>query len=169
MSWRFVDLGFVSPWKRNHCVPLAFTAARGGDAEFAISLAESAYSTPHPQWRDGTRLLNANGGAVNARIAIESWAKLAGVEIVGEFRPIVRYDVASSGFYSRETGRPIYRAVKNGMPTIARFLKEQGRRGRWIVFTERHAQAVVNGRVRGWHKRRARVQAAFRITVKEVA
>jgi len=154
---RLAPLGFDNPFERKHCVVLAFTCVGPKpSAKNAVGLADCAYRRIHPVL-DGITLLNRGGGARGTFLAINEWARLAGVRVVEEYEPDDSLTIGFSG------GREVYKRV--GRPTIRQFQRGKGRRGRWIVFTDGHAQAVINGKVRGWYGARSRVHRAFRVEV----
>lgn len=154
---KLAPFGFDNPFTRAHCVPLAFTCVGPKpSAKFAVILADSAYGRVHPALWD-CRLLKRSGGAPAAKLAVDEWARLALVRIVERYEPD---DTLTIGYRG---GREVYKRV--GRPTVTQFRKGRGRRGRWVVFTDGHAQAVINGKVRGWFGARSRVVAAFRVEV----
>lgn len=158
---KLAALGFENPFPFKHCVPLAMTAVqRRPTTEFLLSLVESARAVPHPVFFE-LPLLRHDGGAPNARLSIQSWTALAGLKVTETFEPTVVYTAVDSGFRSGYGDR-VYRAVARGRPTVRQFQRGH-RRGRWIVFTDRHALAMVNGKLRGWFGARSRVLAAFRV------
>jgi hypothetical protein len=153
VSYRLGDLGFVSPFLYLHCVPLAFTSVRDGDASFAESLARDAR---------GLGLLNCTGGSPGTYHTAPKWAALAGLRIVETVTPEIEYAETK---YTDNWGdeRRKYRRV--GQPTVTQFRKTTGKTGRWIVLTDRHAQSLVDGKYRGWHAVRSRVIRAWRVEI----
>ena len=163
---KFNDLGFNDPWHFNHCVPLAFTAAREDrSTEFAISLAKSARTFPNP---DAPRLtlLSMKGGSTSynppSLAWVHAWANLAGLRVMESYEPSRAVEsVRVVNIY----GRRRYRAMRRLALTLEQFRHERGAAGMWIVMTYCHAQAVVDGVVRGFHKPRSRVTRAWRVEV----
>lgn len=162
VSTKFYNPGFVNPFANYHCVPLAFTALQPParrTAEFAILLADRARRVATS---DGY-LLNKRGGSVGTRYHIAEWAKLAGFKIVDRFIPETTYVDGFRSQYSPRYGEIIdVRFTRRvGRPTVAAFLRTTGRKGSWFILTHRHAQAAINGRLKGNVSRRDRVHAAF--------
>lgn len=156
---RLADPGFIIPFKYNHCVVTAFTAVqRQPTTEFALGLARSAMACPHPLLLD-TPLLTARGGSPATIRSYETWAALAGLQVVEVFEPATKWDGQA---YTDRFGEYRWRSREVGAPTVAGFARTH-RTGRWVVLTNRHAQAVVDGKVRGWYGARSRVIAAWRV------
>jgi hypothetical protein len=169
---RWYPVGFDNPFVRNGCVPLAFTALQPiatRTADFALSLARQAQRT---RARDGDdMLLNRTFGSPATQWRIHQWAALAGLRVVETFKP--EYELVEAArtlpgyhHYDDDGNRvPLkittYRRV--GRPTVAQFIRGKGRKGRWLILTKRHAQACINGRLRGSVSKRDRVHFAARV------
>lgn len=138
-----------SPFSQHHCVPIAWAnvkdVGRTSRARFAVELAESAYIRLIPGW--GVPMLKRRGSAIGG--CEELWAALARMRIVQTVKWAV---VCHTDDRTRRIGRP----------TVAQFARSHPR-GRWVVFTRGHAQAVVSGRYRGRVGPRSRVRLAIRV------
>lgn len=153
-GWRWYVNGGIdaSPLGPRHCVPLAYANVHSTrkKARFAAEIAAQARSRVTPT---GRALLNFNGGSP-ARTE-ELWARLCHYAIVE------RVEFENEVTIGFRAGREIFK--RHGRPTLAQFARSTGRRGRWVVYTDGHAQAVVAGKIRGWASPRQRVHYAVRV------
>lgn len=160
-GWRWFTNGGIAqaenPFNSRHCVPLAFAnvSSTRRKARFAAELADAARVRVYGL--DGQHLLNPGGGAP-ARSHVQ-WALLARYAIVETFEPEVHYQEREDSTGRSRNGYVVRRV---GRPTLAQFARSH-RSGRWIVYTEAHAQAVVAGKIRGWASPRQRVRYAVRV------
>lgn len=159
-GWRWFTNGGIekSPFTFRHCVPLAFAnvSTVRSKAKFAVLLADAARVKVWDH-DDSRTLLTPNGGAPFG--SYPQWCELARYRIVENYRPEPRFTEVA---YTDGWGEHRWRS-RSLTPTLAQFARTTGRRGRWIVYTNRHAQAVVNGKIRGWASPRQRVVRAIRI------
>lgn len=158
-GWRWYVNGGIesSPFERMHCVPIAFAnvSTSRRKARLAVEVADVAYGRVI---HDGRALLARKGSSPQHTYSI--WATLFNYRVAARYEPVVRYVEQEDGRWNSRTG---YRVRRIGRPTLAQFARTTGRRGRWIVFTPQHAQAVVNGAIRGYASPRQRVRYAIRI------
>lgn len=156
---KLYPLGFKNPFTDAHCVPLAFTACTlHPSAERAQVLAFMARQAPNAIY--GHRaLLTRAGGSGATLYNVDAWARLAGLKVVETYRPEVRYQEVER---NDQYGGTTFVVRRQGAPTVAQFARTH-KTGRWVVLTPCHAQALVNGKVRGWSAPRSRVRGAVRL------
>jgi hypothetical protein len=169
---RTKPLPFLHPFERKHCAVIALTMmTRRPSAKFALSLAESAYYVPGVF---NATILSRSGGARNFEMNIEKWCALSGLAVAEKFKPKIKVESIGAGHYVTRRDREVYyrrpplRVV--GRPTLAQFQRAH-RRGRWIVVTNNHAIALVNGVYHdpAEYNARVRVVYAFRLIEKKLA
>lgn len=136
----FQFFAFPDPFKRNHCVPLAWTHLSGGDAMTAMRLASTARIC---------RQLSARGWAKSGRE--DWWAKQVGMAITRYVR--FRRDRSLVGRYQAKHDAA---GDVPSLPTLATFRKLHPT-GRYLVNVRGHAVALIDGKVYGHWAPRSRV------------
>lgn len=138
---------FLSPFSRNHCVPMAWAHAAGATTpELMVSLTDKA--------RRAGRITFAGRayGTGSAKVS-RWWAQAAGLKVVME-RQLLRSSVGGVG--APLVGSGDYHFVRH-YPTLERFAAAH-RRGRFVVFVRGHAVAVVDGGILGAYRPRSLVR-----------
>lgn len=165
MTRALYPAGFVNPFERNHCCPVAWTLVQdvaNRTPDFARDLAVLARTTR----TRGLPLLSSGGSAASVKARIHDWARIAGLKIVEVFTPQVEYtNDRPRTRWSHRAGDfiTVYPVRRIGRPTVAQFARAKGRKGRWFILTTGHAQVSLNGRIYGTFKTRARVYFAVRV------
>jgi hypothetical protein len=139
---RAAPLRFENPFGKHGCTALAFAHAGGLDADGARLLAWYAAER-------GLFNLRTKSGQSRRPQDFALWAELARVQMVRRIRPTVE-----GGEYGSLLERPC---------TLQRFLREDGARGMWLVYTAHHVQFVEDGTVYGYHLPRSRVNLAVEV------
>jgi hypothetical protein len=156
---------YPSPWASRHCAVHAWVhVSKKPSADLALAVKLAASTTRNTA---GTGFLIDEKGSAYSRGLVDArvWARLVGVRIVGglqlpEFKTFWRLPKYGRLFGSDDGDK---RAVALG-PTLSAWCRAH-RRGRYVVFTEGHVLAVVNGRAWGYHQTRSRVQMFYQVEV----
>ena len=158
---------YTSPWPTRHCVVHAWMhlGAAKPTAAAAVELKLWALRTLCT-YNSRQTLIDAKGtGYTRGHKDAAQWAAQVGCRIVGEPQYPERRTVWQHRKYGRLFGSDEGDKVPRDLtPTLAAWVREH-RRGRYLVFTEGHVQAVINGKVWGYHETRSRVQMFYRVEV----
>ena len=158
---------YTSPWPTRHCVVHAWThlGAAKPTAAAAVVLKLWALRTPCTYHAHRT-LIDAKGtGYTRGQRDAAQWAERVGLRILGD----AQYPDFKNFWRHRRYAR-MYGADEGDKycislgPTLAAWCRAH-KRGRYLVFTEGHVQAVINGKVWGYHETRSRVQMFYQVEV----
>ena len=144
------NLAFPYPFDRNGCVPVAWTHVAQADAPetFARLLAGAAQKL-------AGKYLTPAGVAYGARDTSRLcwWARQCGLRVA----QVIRY-VKGDGATSSASE---YKLVRK-YATLARWARLHPR-GRYVVFVNSHAVAVIDGTIFGHYSPRSLVQVAVKV------
>lgn len=156
-------MAFASPFKTNHCGPIAVAHVSDAGAEGALRVAETARRA---------RVLTARGYAIDMLHlpTLENvWLGAVGYRLLrverlgvpGAWFPVV----FCFGGRRRETmqTQTQTRVYRPGTTVRTMMRRREFRRGRWLVFTRRHVFAYVEGEPLGTFVLGARVTDMVRV------
>lgn len=147
-----MNMGFVNPFPKNHCVVVALVHAARGDVEMALKLAQKAKEKGH---------LSKHGAAGFFMSSAEWWAGEVGLRVVNKVRYLRREsprNFASARFFKE---------VRH-LRTVERWLRNHTR-GTYIVRVRNHAFAIVEGVAYGYYRPKSRVLSTIKLVKQERA